>query len=158
MQCGIFLLLTSFLGCTSCYKDTFAQLHRKKGREFMFICRHIVETIPRLVRGCFQAVSKATRKLGWSKSTGWSLLSVAHCKYSDCTLLGCQSEWPKDKSFLLMHSRHSRNLYDPKIKRIFDTFWDSPIYPLLFTYISTWRELKFIWNWPFFHYEKIMRF
>ena len=38
----------TFLGCTSCYKDTFAQLHRKKGREFMFICRHIVETIPRL--------------------------------------------------------------------------------------------------------------
>ena len=68
VQCRIFLLLTSFLGCTSCYKDTFAQLHRKKGREFMFICRHIVETIPRLVRGCFQAVSKATRILDWSKS------------------------------------------------------------------------------------------
>ena len=63
VQCRIFLLLTSFLGCTSCYKDTFAQLHRKKGREFMFICRHIVETIPRLVRGCFQAVSKVTRIL-----------------------------------------------------------------------------------------------
>ena len=68
VQCGIFLLLTSFLGCTSCYKDTFAQLHRKKGREFMFICRHIVETIPRLVRGCFQAVCKDIRTLGWSKS------------------------------------------------------------------------------------------
>ena len=68
VQCRIFLLLTSFLGCTSCYKDTFAQLHRKKGREFMFICRHIVETIPRLLRGCFQAVSKATRTLDWSKS------------------------------------------------------------------------------------------
>ena len=29
------------------------------------------------------------------------------------TLLGCQFEWPKDKPFLLTHSRHARNFYDP---------------------------------------------
>ena len=32
------------------------------------------------------------------------------------TLLGCQSEWPKDKPFILMHSRHARNLYHSKKK------------------------------------------
>ena len=37
------------------------------------------------------------------------------------TLLGCQSQWPKDKPFLLMHSRHARNLYNSKIKIIFET-------------------------------------
>ena len=37
------------------------------------------------------------------------------------TQLGCQSEWPKDKPFLLMHSRHFRNLYDSKI--IFEIAW-----------------------------------
>ena len=36
------------------------------------------------------------------------------------TLILCQSEWPKEKSFLLMHSRHTRNLYDPKIQIIFE--------------------------------------
>ena len=34
-------------------------------------------------------------------------------------MLGSQSELPKDKAFLLMHSRHATNLYDPKIERIF---------------------------------------
>ena len=34
------------------------------------------------------------------------------------TQLGCQSEWPKDKPFLLMQSRHARNSYDPKRRRI----------------------------------------
>ena len=38
-------------------------------------------------------------------------------------LLGSQSEWPKDKPFLLMHSRHARNLYDPKINIIFEIVW-----------------------------------
>ena len=39
------------------------------------------------------------------------------------TLLVCQSEWPRDKPFLLMHSRHARNFYNPKIKRIFEIAW-----------------------------------
>ena len=39
------------------------------------------------------------------------------------TLIGCQSEWPKDKPFLLMHSRHARNLYNPKIKIFFEIAW-----------------------------------
>ena len=34
------------------------------------------------------------------------------------TLLGCQSEWPKDKPFLLMHSMHARNSYNSKIEII----------------------------------------
>ena len=55
------------------------------------------------------------------------------------TLLGSQSEWPKDRPFLLMHSRHARSLNDSNIKNIFwnrvDAFWDNPIYPLLSTFI-----------------------
>ena len=39
------------------------------------------------------------------------------------TLHVCQSEWPKDKPFLLMHSRHARNLYNSKIKIIFEIAW-----------------------------------
>ena len=31
------------------------------------------------------------------------------------TPLGCQSEYPKDKPFLLMHSRHVKNLHNSKI-------------------------------------------
>ena len=40
-----------------------------------------------------------------------------------CTLIISQYEWSKDKPFLLMHSRHARNLYEPKIKRIFEIAW-----------------------------------
>ena len=36
------------------------------------------------------------------------------------TLLGSGSEWPKDQALLLTHSRHARNLFDPKIKRFFE--------------------------------------
>ena len=59
-----------------------------------------------------------------------------------CTLLGCQFEWPKDKPFLLMHSRHARNyLYDPKIKRIFEIVWDDfEIILFIHLKISTWTE------------------
>ena len=39
------------------------------------------------------------------------------------TLIISQSEWPKDKPFLLRHSRHARNFHDPKIKRIFEIAW-----------------------------------
>ena len=39
------------------------------------------------------------------------------------TLLISQSEWPNDKPFLLMHSRHARNSYNPKIRRIFEIAW-----------------------------------
>ena len=39
------------------------------------------------------------------------------------TPLRCQSEWPKDKPFLLVHSRHARNLYNSKRKRIFEIAW-----------------------------------
>jgi hypothetical protein len=42
---------------------------------------------------------------------------------SSFTLLGSHSEWPKDKPFLLMHSRHATNLYNPKIKIIFEIAW-----------------------------------
>ena len=38
-----------------------------------------------------------------------SLFSTLH------TLLVCKSEWPKHKPFLLMHSRHARNLHNSKI-------------------------------------------
>ena len=36
------------------------------------------------------------------------------------TPLGCQSEYPKDKPFLLMHSRHVKNLHNSKIKIIIE--------------------------------------
>ena len=39
------------------------------------------------------------------------------------TLRISQSEWPKHKPFLLMHSRHGRISYDPKIKRFFQIAW-----------------------------------
>ena len=39
------------------------------------------------------------------------------------SLLVCQYEWPKDKPFLLMHSRLARNSYDPKMKIIFEIAW-----------------------------------
>ena len=39
------------------------------------------------------------------------------------TLFLWQSEWPKDKPFLLMHSRLAKNLWDPKMKRIFEIAW-----------------------------------
>ena len=39
------------------------------------------------------------------------------------TLFICQSEIPKDKPFLLKHSSLNRNLYNSKIKRIFEIVW-----------------------------------
>ena len=66
------------------------------------------------------------------------------------TLLGCQLEWPKDKLFLLMHSRHARNLYDPKIKIIFEIAW-TLFEIILFIHlnkhldgakITLWKKLK----------------
>ena len=64
------------------------------------------------------------------------------------TLLGCQSEWPKDKPFLLINSRHARNLYNSKIiffLNLVDAFWDNSIYPILSTKISTWMEPEALW-------------
>ena len=43
--------------------------------------------------------------------------------FRNFTLLVCHSEWPIDKPFLLMHSRYARNLYNSKIKRIFEIAW-----------------------------------
>ena len=40
--------------------------------------------------------------------------------YQCITLLRSGSEWPKDQAQLLMHSRYARNLYDSKIKRVFE--------------------------------------
>ena len=45
------------------------------------------------------------------------------CPCTRVTLLVCHSEWPKDKPFLLMHSRDGKNWYDSKIKRIFEIMW-----------------------------------
>ena len=39
------------------------------------------------------------------------------------TLLGSGSEWPFDQVYLRIHSRYARNLYDIKIKRIFEITW-----------------------------------
>ena len=36
------------------------------------------------------------------------------------TLLRSGSEWPKDQAYFPMHSRYTRNLYDPKMKIIFE--------------------------------------
>ena len=63
----------------------------------------------------------------WKINIFWNcpITTIAQNSYliwSD-TLLVCHSEWPKDKPFLLMHSRHARNLYDSKIKIIFETVW-----------------------------------
>ena len=49
--------------------------------------------------------------------------SIVYTVYTIGTLLGSQFVWPKDKPFLLIHSRHARNLYNPKIKRIFEIVW-----------------------------------
>jgi hypothetical protein len=35
-------------------------------------------------------------------------------------LLGSGSKWPKEQTKFLMYSRYARNLYNPKIKRIFE--------------------------------------
>ena len=43
--------------------------------------------------------------------------------FSLFTLIISQSEWPKDKPFLLTHSRRARNFYDPKIIGIFEIAW-----------------------------------
>ena len=48
-----------------------------------------------------------------------SFLSIMTTCFAE-TLLGCQSEWPKYNPFLLMHSRCARNLYNSKIKTIFE--------------------------------------
>ena len=57
------------------------------------------------------------------------------------TLLGSKSEWPKDQPVLLMHSRHARNLYDPKIKRIFEIAWTLFEIILLITFIHLNKHL-----------------
>ena len=33
---------------------------------------------------------------------------------------GSGSEWPKDQAYFMMHSRYTRNLYNPKMKIIFE--------------------------------------
>ena len=52
---------------------------------------------------------------------GQNLANSESC--SILTLLVCQSEWPRDKPFLLMHSSYVRNFYNIKIKRIFEIAW-----------------------------------
>ncbi len=61
-----------------------------------------------------------------------ALYNAMHCTHTmatfvqkvfQTTLLESQSEWPKDKPFLLMHSRHARNSYDSKIKNKFQIVW-----------------------------------
>ena len=49
-------------------------------------------------------------KINIPKGNYW-ISRFAHCS---------GSAWPFDQAYLLMHSRYARNLYDPKIKRIFE--------------------------------------
>ena len=59
------------------------------------------------------------------EAKSWNIsraVSKANQNWRLFTLLWCQSEWPNNKPFLLMHSRHARVLYDSMIF-FFDIRW-----------------------------------
>ena len=62
-------------------------------------------------------------------------------KSDQATLFLSGSEWPFDQAQPRMHSRYARNLYDPKMKRIFEIAW------ALFEIILFIR-IKIAWTGP----------
>ena len=79
------------------------------------------------------------------------------------TLLISQYKWLKDKPFLLMHFRHARNSYDPKIKINFEIQWSFfEIFPFIRFGIA-WtgqinlkkklgHDIKYLSIWAFMSY------
>ena len=100
-------------------------------------------------------------QIAWNREkTQWVVISFTAWRY---TRLISQSECPKDKPFLLTHSRHARNSYDPKLKRIFQIPWSFfEIFPFIrFGIAWTGRinlkivlgyDIKYLSIWAFMSY------
>ena len=92
-----------------------------------------------------------------NETISWAILT--YC----AILLGSQSKWSKDKPFLLMHSRHARNSYNLKLKRIFQIAWSFfEIFPFI-RFGITWTgrinlnfflgyDIKYLSIWAFMRY------
>ena len=62
------------------------------------------------------------------------------------TLLGSQSKWPKDRPFLLRHSRLTRNLHELKIKQSIGWTLDQKNVRFLLRFVAPWKGLEKEWT------------